>query len=505
VTVDFALSVITFAAVALRWLPHLVAPDGIGVDHWFWKAYIETYRRTKQFPPHLPQFLLDREQWYPPLFPLLMAYLPPALFERYAYVVALGIDLLRMALLMGIGRLVLGPGWAVAAAALFYAATPILISYNTQLNPRGLAALFLDIAIVLIYLWTLDRGSIWLLGGAILLSGAVPLTHKMTTQLMWFLCLATAAVTQSWWPLAVIPVSIGAATIMSGGFYWKVLRAHADIVAFWYRNWRWIGAHPVRESPLYAGPDTHSSRAYFAGGWKGLLRRAQFLLGFNPGMWIVVAALLAHVAFGSPLVPDRWIALWLGLIVLFMILTTFVPALRCFGNGYLYAYNGAFPAALGAGLILRDYGANFLALAGYGAAVLAALASVAVYLFKLYKTPTVRVEPELKEALDFLAGQPDGTIMCLPQHWHDIAAYHTGKPVLFGGHGYGFRQLEPVFPRLMRPIAELVDEHNVRYLITSKGYLPEQFVSALPARTVVEFGGYQVYRLQGNVPPEGDL
>src|SRR5262249_37511317 len=54
-------------AYVLRSLPHRLSPQGLGVDHWFWKPYIETYRRERRFPPELPQSLLDEAQWYPPL------------------------------------------------------------------------------------------------------------------------------------------------------------------------------------------------------------------------------------------------------------------------------------------------------------------------------------------------------------------------------------------------------------------------------------------------------
>ena len=88
---------IIISGAILRYLPHLIAPLGVGVDHWFWKAYIEEYRKTKRFPPDLPQFLLDQHQWYPPLFPLIMARLPEVLFDRFSHILAIGIDLIRLA------------------------------------------------------------------------------------------------------------------------------------------------------------------------------------------------------------------------------------------------------------------------------------------------------------------------------------------------------------------------------------------------------------------------
>ena len=83
-------------------LPDRLAPQGAGVDHWFWKTYIETYRRTRVFPPVLPQYTLDEHQWYPPLFPMLMARLPARLFDSWSHVIAICIDLLRMLILFGV-------------------------------------------------------------------------------------------------------------------------------------------------------------------------------------------------------------------------------------------------------------------------------------------------------------------------------------------------------------------------------------------------------------------
>jgi hypothetical protein len=126
-------------AFLLRFLPYRLAPGGLGVDQWYWKSYIETYRRDQGFPPDLPQYLLEEHQWYPPLFPLLMAHLPKVVFDRYGHWIAILIDLLRMMLLLGVASwLSDGNLYAVGIAGLVYATTPILISYNIQLNPRGL-------------------------------------------------------------------------------------------------------------------------------------------------------------------------------------------------------------------------------------------------------------------------------------------------------------------------------------------------------------------------------
>ena len=119
-------SIITISAV-LRWLPHFIAPHGVGVDHWFWKAYIEEYRDKRQFPPSLPQFLLDSHQWYPPLFPLLIARLPKSVFDNKSHLIAISIDLMRLALLMMAAYLLGGKVNSLIGAGVVYALTPIVV------------------------------------------------------------------------------------------------------------------------------------------------------------------------------------------------------------------------------------------------------------------------------------------------------------------------------------------------------------------------------------------
>ena len=88
---------------------------------------------------------------------------------------------------------------------------------------------------------------------------------------------------------------------------------------------------------------------------------------------------------------------------------------------------------------------------------------------------------------------PKGMIMCLPPQRYDEVAYKTGQPVLWGAHGYGFKLLEPVFPRLLLPIQDAVRRYRIRYLVSSEGYLPDRFLAELQSDSVVKFGNYRVF------------
>jgi hypothetical protein len=499
-TIAFPVIVI---AVALRAAPLFMGAGSFGVDQWIWRALIGAVRRDRRLPPELPQFLLEEKQYYPPLFMVLMARLPAVVFERYASAVAIFIDMLRLALVMAVVATLTGSALAVGIAGLVYALTPLLVSYNLQLNPRGLAALMLDLMVLALLAFDAGTsGGPWLLMLAALLAGALLMTHKMTTQLLVFLALGAWIASGDWRWLLVLPASVLAALLVSRGYYRNVMLAHIDIVGFWYRNWRWSGSNPILESPVYGEPGFESPTRFYRSGLRAWIRRLAFVIGFNP--WVPLVVLLACIeGVAQPFVslPIQVFAAWSALCLAFALLTTLVPALRCFGQGYLYGYNGAFPASVLMGLLMASDGSfPFLRGGLIVLGVLACMAGLLAFFRAVSRSRTARIDTDLDRAIEALAALPHGAVMCLPQHWHDAVAWKTGKPVTFGGHGYGFRLLQPFFPRLLVPVGELIRQYDVRYLLMLKGYGNARFMADLPAHDCTEFGDYALYRFRGAFP-----
>lgn len=495
VSASILAAMILVGGLLLRLLPHYFAEQGCGVDHWFWKAYIDEYRRKAQFPPVLKLFLLDEYQWYPPIFPMLMARLPEYIFDRYGHIISIAIDMLRMSFAMVSVYYLTARATPTLAAGVVYALTPILISYNVQLNPRGLGALFLDGVIVLLIalIWHGAPWWLWLL--LALLSGMILLTHKMTSQLFWFLCLSVGVLSADWRLFLLIPISLFVAIIISKGFYIKVLIAHWDIITFWNRHWPWISSHPVRESVLYGTPEYETPTKYYRSGVRGFWRRIQYLLGFNPWGWaLLVVAFWAHGSGGHLTAEDFWIICWLFFILLFVLLTTLVPFMRCLGNGYLYVYNSAFPSALVVGVIWGGRKHDTVVNVILGVTLVLCILGIFFYLAVLRRSKTLKTDELMSDALERLKSLPEGVVMCFPQNWHNIIAYKSHKPVLGGGHGFGFRRLVGIYPRLNRPVKEVIDEYNVKYLLTYDSYLPQNFVEDLPPSRCEHFGEYLLFR-----------
>lgn len=496
----FAFVSLFLVAILLRLLPARMAPHGSGVDQWFWRAYIEAVRREKRFPPNLPQFLLDEAQWYPPLFPWLLSRLPVSVFERYAGLVAISLDLLRMLMLIWTTRALSGSDLSALVAGFAYALTPVLITYNMQLNPRGLGALFLDATWLSVAAAVLGDGNPLFWGLALVFAGLVLITHKMTTQLFVFTAVVGTGLSLDFKLALLVPGAMLSAFILSGGFYRFVLRAHGDILAFWYRNWRWSGSNPVLESPIYGEPGFESPSKYYRRGGAAWLRRLQFVVGFNPWMPAVLAiGLLAGWNGHAFTSLETWAFAWLAISFVFALLTTLVPALRCLGQGYLYGYNGSFPAALALGLSAPPLAGSWYWPTLVGVTVFASFAALAAFFRALRTSRTMKVDADLDAAISRLDTLPEGAVMCLPQHWHDVVAYRTGKAVAFGGHGYGFSQLAPVFPRFVVPVRDFIVEQRVAYLLLWLVYVNDKFINDLPAAEIEIFGDYRLYKFADTV------
>ena len=95
--------------------------------------------------------------------------------------------------------------------------------------------------------------------------------------------------------------------------------------------------------------------------------------------------------------------------------------------------------------LIHDWMVNTI-LAG---SLAACIVGIGFYYYMLTKSKTLKLDQDMHNAMIFLREQADGVVVCLPQHWQDAVAYHTGKNMLAGGHGYGFRKLEFIlFPHV---------------------------------------------------------
>ncbi len=429
----------------------------------------DALRRSRRLPIVLPPvYLLEpQEQWYPPGFTILLALLPKRIVERYYWALTTVIDaVIVVALFLWLWETYgLGAAWLGAVA---YAASPILNEYG-QLTSRSLAVVLTALFLVASYLWVGGDGGIWALAGATVGGVAVLYTHKLSTQLLWFLVPFLAIVEQDPAWLAPLAASYAAAFVLGRRHFVNILRAHWDIVSFWNRNWRHLGAHAVEASPIYGDADAGTGFRS-KGGVNSLPLQIRRLFQYNPA---VMAIPVIVFVYGSLTTFESFLLYCVAGIYIWAALTLLVGPLKCLGEGTKYV-KYAIPASLALVASLLVEGGDKpggLVLLAFVMCVQAALYCIVV---RRARAGSVGQSGMLTPALDALLGRTAERgglrLMCLPSHLADLTAYRTGVPVLWGTHGYGFRTAEKFFPVLRKPVAYFVGRYGLTHLLLDRRY-----------------------------------
>ncbi len=478
--------------LVLRLAPLLDNRDR-GCDAFLFLMLAAAFRRRRRLPIVLPDlFLLEQpENWYPPGLPIVLSVVPDGWLRRYHWLISSLIDVAVL-----IGLVIVVAQWHGAVAALVvggaYGLTPYLVMEYSTLNARALGtALFM----AFMFAWAVwMQGDGWAIVAAVLLGVLIVYTHKLTVQLLWFLApfLALVYADAAW--LVPLALSYAVAFLVAPPLFIKIVRAHADIVRFWARHWRHVGAHQVRDSPIY-GTAKRGSGFHGEGSVRDLLRQARWLFQYNP--WIVIV--LAVVFWADALSwTDEFCAWWVAGTYVWAALTMFVPAFKGLGEGTKYV-----KLALPPSLVLTAS-----AIVSVPAEVVWPLVVACFLLQALLFARIVRalrrnddavlggVSSELSSLIEVIRREANARVLCLPIQLSERVAFEADKPVLWGAHGYGFDRLEPFFPVLREPISYFVSHYGLTHLLLDRRYAPLEALGLSPRADSVEHGDYILARLE---------
>ena len=170
--------------IAVR-IAFIIRATGSGVDDYYWQQVAKGFRQSRRLPVKLPgKYLMeDDRQFYPPLYGLLLSFLPSRLWRWGGFT----------ALLLELGTLGLLIAWLVASGLgdkisltiviSGYLLAPVLVAYNSQLNSRLLGQVFLVLWVLALHSETIGINDMVGIGIASLAFAMILLSHKMTLQL----------------------------------------------------------------------------------------------------------------------------------------------------------------------------------------------------------------------------------------------------------------------------------------------------------------------------------
>lgn len=446
--------------------------SALGVDHWYWLLCAEDVKRRRKLPPKLPYFMLEiEEQWYPPIFAGLLALLPMRWLKDHGGKISQLIDLLQGCMIFLVVHWFSDSLVIAFLSGLSYLVAWFPLSYNTQLQPRGLANLLLTLAMMGLWFY-IDTGSFSIWVGVLILSVILLFLHKMTVQMWIVYLLGFGACAWNWKILLLMPSSLFLAMIVSKGFYIKMLKAHWDIISFWHQNIQYLGSHQYYESTLYRKQDFVST-ALHQRGWRHQVRKLLSLFKYN--VFVLLLPVLAyHAIYQHQGKLEYFLWMWLGLTYLWTLLTTFVPYFLALGGGHYYIYQTFLPLFLLTGLFIHSMTLSLQSwlFAFWGIGLVYSVVKWERYCRSIPVHKTATVGQNLKEVLDYLKQMPKDGVFCIPFLLADGTAFWTRKKVFWGGHSYGFHTLlKPYFPIMQKDIKETLKSKPLNYLLFWRGYL----------------------------------
>lgn len=468
--VNYSLAFLALVGLAAR-LAFIRVAAHSRVDHYYWLMAARAYRQMEQLPARIPaKYLLENEeQAYPPFFGWLLARFSEESLRRLApYLSTIADSLVLLAIISFLSLQGVSLAGILAAVAVYLLA-PVLINYNTQLNSRVFGQLFLVVSLLsqvgATFALTEWGGlALWIL--ATITAALVILTHKMTTQLMLFMWPFWAFYLDSSMGWFIPPLGILLATVVTGPrFALYQWRGHWDIVRFWYRHWRQLGAHQFLHSPIYGDPSRLCESAFHRPGWQGVWQHLRKVIAYAPANLILIAYFLA-----TPMSFPIWLIVWLMATYLFSLLTLFVNPLKCLGGGHYYIFNAVAPGAMG-----WAYASN-LSPSSFMTWFLVALALNIVALYFAWHIVAGRkfgLDHDLQAIIARLRDIPKGNVAVFPLTAAESVAFHTPHAVLWGGHGYGFCRLEGFWPVVDQPLSPFLKKNRIGFIVWNEEYFPK--------------------------------
>lgn len=437
---------------------------GQSVDHFYWLLCVKNFKKKKKLPIFIKnKYLLEyNKQHYPPGFAIFLSFFSfNFLKSSKSSIIPSLIDILILIIILLFFHNFTDLTFNLYIICIFLS-FPIFLLYNTQLTSRCLGNLFYICSVLPIIIY-IEQKEFFLF--ILLLSSVfyalMYLTHKMTTQyyttFLILLLFFDFELDIKILVFGTILLGLIFSVILTGFHFFKFqLAHHAEIILFWYRNWKNLQAHSLLDSKYYTKKILgfkSSQLKFHKGGIKGCFFYLRLLISYMPHIFL---APLFLYEFYIPL----WLEIWIIFSILISTLTLFVPIFRCVGAGHLYLYNAALPMIL---LFEFIYDSQIFTetIAFIG------LICIPILLVGLYKRDQNNEEEINKyenQLINFLNNCKSSNIGIFPMNKAEKIAFYTRHKILWGGHGYGLKKLEPVYPVCKFTIPNLMSNYKLKYL-----------------------------------------
>lgn len=311
-----------------------------------------------RFPDSYPNYLPRRPIGYPLLMHWTLSFLGEETVDRMLPYWGAIVETVHALVVMGFAHvLVTKTAYGLVVPSLpgtllpglVFALAPILVqaSHGPGLifSARPLGSILLTLALLPVLGW-LYTGQVWLVVLAVPPLVAVLLTHKFATQAAWFVFASLSAVTASPLPLALLLGATVLATVVTRGYYARVVHSHVAHVRYWTTLQflpKWgpepnralldvLGGEPIRSVVRDLAPTSYT---WF---WRNELT---YPYAYSPAILLPILVVATRTDFGAALPLLGWL-----FALVFAHLVVLLPGLRYVGAPGRYFQYAVAPTAL---------------------------------------------------------------------------------------------------------------------------------------------------------------
>jgi hypothetical protein len=462
----------------------------IGIDIWTHLLYLQEYHKQKGIPKEIKNgFIVSGVYDYPPAFIYILSKFPVKYIKKYEFVFSPFFDAIFLIIIFLTVFYLTQNIFISFLTQILYLLTPIIILENSSATPRSLGYMLFTLIFLSIFIFE-NSHNYFLLVFAIIAGSFVFLSHRFTTQAFLFFALFFSIITLNMWYIVVFIFSFIFASILSKGFYFKVMHGHLGNLKFWRDNIKYRFAHQVRGIT-----EQHKTNDFVFRLYNQFLRFPPFVLSIaNP--WVISAFYFSlFIQITDPVIFRLSQVILLS--YLLALFTIWIPGLRFLGEGQRYLELSAFPTALLSALLLQKFFMNEYILTVYGAVgMMAFITIIAIQRKAIIKDKFRTLTPNLKIMFSYLKSlKTKPKLFVIPHQMTTSTIYHTGCPVFVNADYATINKISDVYPYIKKPIREIMKKHRLDLIFLNSDYATISELKIGSYKKIYEVGNYVLLKI----------
>lgn len=468
-------TIIPFLGFILQSFPRILNRY-FGVDVWTRLIEIDLVRKNNhKIPGRIKNgFIIEGEFDYPPTFPFIFSFFSKKRLEKIQGFVSPFIDSIQCFVVFVIAYQISNNIIVGIASQLAYMTIPLVALENSYLTARSLGYLNFTLALYPMLLYSIWPQPIYLLIG-FLFTTSIFLTHRFAMQSLLFAVIFFSIIEKSFLYVLIFLLGGLTATIITKGYYLKVLQGHWLNIYFWIVNYKYRFTHQVTKASLSEGRRDFVGRIYYVLGKFSPLT----LLGLN--LWLLPSFLFIYLNFNSqnflylqsPLYNK--LSLWIIFFYLLAIIILSVKRLLPIGEGQRYLEMSTVPVSIVSGILFFSffsYYQNIAVLLFCGIFLTNLLLILFVQIKLIIKDKTRSKTNDMQKAFSYINKLPERPrILCIPHQITTMTIYNSKAHVLVNANNLGlFKDMMDFYPVLKKPINEIAKKFDLDYLLLRESY-----------------------------------